>query len=58
MTDRCAVHSPAGLVSAGESLEGDGGVLLAEVLLASQPAADGLLDAYTGHTELVRSQLL
>lgn len=50
-------HLPAGLVSPGEPLNGDGGAALAQVLLACQPAADGLLDADAGGTQLVRSQL-
>lgn len=52
------VHSPASLVSPGEPLDGDGGVALAQVLLARQPASDGFLDADAGGAQLVRSQLL
>lgn len=52
------VHSPASLVSPGEPLDGDGGVALAQILLARQPASDGFLDADAGDAQLVRSQLL
>lgn len=50
--------SPAGLVSSGEPLYGNGGTALAQVLLACQPAADGFLDADTRGTQLVCPQFL
>lgn len=50
--------SPAGLVSSGEPLDGDGCAPLTQVLLARQPAADRFLDANAGGAQLVRSQLL
>ena len=55
---RCAGHSPAGLVSSGEPLDGDGSVAFAQILLACQPTADGFLDADAGSTQLVCPQLL
>lgn len=40
------------------SLYGDSRFPHPQVLFASQPAADSLLDADTSHTQLVRTQLL
>lgn len=40
------------------SLYGDGRLTDAQVLLASEPAANGLLDLDAGFTEFVRPQLL
>lgn len=53
-----SVDSPAGLVSSGEPLDGDGSAALAQILLACQPATDGFLDADAGSAQLVRTQLL
>lgn len=39
------------------SLYGDGGFPHPQVLFTAQPAADCLLHADTGHTQLVRTQL-
>lgn len=50
--------SPAGLVSTDVSLDGCGSVFHAQVLLARQPAADGLLDADAGSTQLICTQFL
>lgn len=52
------LDSPARLVSSSEPLDGDRSAALAQVLLARQPAADGLLDADAGSTQLVCPQLL
>lgn len=40
------------------SLYCDGGFPHPQVLFAGQPAADGLLDTDTSHSQLVRAQLL
>lgn len=40
------------------SLYGDSRLLHPQVLFASQPAANSLLDANASHTQLVRTQLL
>lgn len=45
-------------MSSGEPLDGDGSAALVQILLARQPAADGLLDANAGHTQLVCPQFL
>ena len=45
-------------MSAGVSLDGDGSMLLSEVLLAYQPAADGLLDTDARLPQLISPQLL
>lgn len=50
--------SPAGLVSTDVSLDGCGSMFHAQVLLACQPAADGLLDADAGSTQLICTQFL
>lgn len=53
-----SADSPAGLVSSGEPLDGDGSATHAQILLACQPAADGFLDADAGNTQLICPQLL
>lgn len=50
--------SPAGLVSTDVSLDGCGSMFHAQVLLVRQPAADSLLDADAGGTQLICTQFL
>lgn len=54
----CVCVSPAGLVSSDMSLDGNGGMFHAQVFLAGQPAADGLLDANAGSAQFISPELL
>lgn len=53
-----ACSSPSGLVSSDVSLDDDGGSFHAQVLLALQPAADGLLDADAGGPQFIGTEFL
>lgn len=52
------LHSPACLVTPDMSLYGQSRLLHPQVLFASEPAADSLLDANTSITQLVKTKLL
>lgn len=54
----CARPSPSGLVSSHVSLDDNGRMLHAQVLLALQPAANRFLDADAGGSQLIGPKFL